>query len=73
MKLSRETMTSNEDANLRAELAAELGFYPACVNPDSLARHRLLSSEADANHQAYEREYGPGGRKRHRWEHLKRR
>jgi hypothetical protein len=66
-------MTSNEKAKLRAELATELGFYPASVDPESIVRHRRQSAEADANHQAYELEYGPGGPKRHRWEHLKRR
>jgi hypothetical protein len=66
-------MTTNDEAKPRAELAAELGFYVASMDPESIARHRHQSAEADANHQAYEREYGPGGPKRHRWEHLKRR
>jgi hypothetical protein len=66
-------MTTNEEAKLRAELAAELGFYPAYVDPEGIARHRLQSAEAEASHLAYEREYGLDGPKRHRWEHLKNR
>jgi hypothetical protein len=45
-------MTSNEKAKLRAELAAELDFYPASVDPESVARHpvdRIV--EREANHQ----------------------
>ena len=55
------------------ELAAELGFWPATIDPDDIECHRRQSVEADANHAAYLREYGPGGYKHGRWEHLKRR
>jgi hypothetical protein len=56
-------------AKLR-ELAAELGFWPATTDPEDVERHRQQSAEADANYAAYLREYGPGGYKQHRWEHL---
>jgi hypothetical protein len=62
-------MTTNEEAQLRAELAAELGFYPASVDLESIAKHRRLSAEADANHQAYKREYGPSRSIRDRTRH----
>ena len=32
--------TSDRDKRLRAELAAELGYYPADLDDESIARHR---------------------------------
>ena len=32
--------TGEHDKRLRAELAAELGWYPADLDDDSIARHR---------------------------------
>jgi hypothetical protein len=40
-------MTSNAESKLRAELAAELGFYVASADPESITRHRRQSAEAD--------------------------
>jgi hypothetical protein len=42
------------------ELAVEFGFWPATTDPDNIERHRRQSAEADANHAAFLREYGPG-------------
>lgn len=36
------------DAELRARLNAELGFYPASVNEESVARHRDKAAAEDA-------------------------
>ncbi|SKW56858.1 Uncharacterised protein [Mycobacteroides abscessus subsp. abscessus] len=42
-------MPFNEDERrLRAELAAELGFYPATLDPADIERHRRLNAALDA-------------------------
>ncbi|MEW2484084.1 hypothetical protein AB0876_31310 [Mycobacterium sp. NPDC049093] len=42
-------MPFNEDERrLRAELAAELGFYPASLDPAVIERHRRLNAALDA-------------------------
>lgn len=42
-------MSFNEDERrLRAELAAELGFYPATLDPADIERHRRLHAALDA-------------------------
>jgi hypothetical protein len=62
---AKDKMTRSEEARLRAELATELGFWPAATGfglpPPTCTKssgHRRQSAEADANHQAYERESG---------------
>ena len=66
------SMAELDMAKLR-ELAAEFGFWPATIDPEDIECHRRQSVEADANHAAFLREYGPGGYKHGRWEHLRRR
>jgi hypothetical protein len=51
--------TSEPDKRLRAELAAELGWYPADLDDDSIARHR-----ADAARKKTDRDPTK------RWAHL---
>jgi hypothetical protein len=42
-------MPSNEqDRLLRAELAADLGFFPASLAPEDIERHRRLNAALDA-------------------------
>ena len=36
--------TSEHDKRLRAELAAELGWYPADLDDESIARHRAAAA-----------------------------
>jgi hypothetical protein len=36
--------SSDHDKRLRAELAAELGWYPADLDDESIARHRADSA-----------------------------
>ena len=63
-------MTSQERARLRAQLNEELGFFPASVDPESVARHRRETAESEADYAAYLLEYGSNGYKRNRWWHL---
>ena len=51
--------SSDHDKRLRAELAAELGWYPADLDDDSIARHR-----ADAARKKTDRDPAK------RWAHL---
>ncbi|KUI48416.1 hypothetical protein AU198_20815 [Mycobacterium sp. GA-1199] len=39
--------SSDAERQLRAELAAELGFYPASLDPVDIERHRRLNAAAD--------------------------
>lgn len=38
---------SERDRLLRAELAAELGYFPASLDPVDIERHRRLNAAAD--------------------------
>jgi hypothetical protein len=51
--------SSDHDKRLRAELAAELGWYPADLDDESIARHR-----ADAAHKKTDRDPAK------KWAHL---
>ena len=65
--LSRE-----ESKRLRAELAEGLGFYPACLAAEDVARYREQIAERKAREEAGERDgWGPGGYKWRKWDHLK--
>ena len=39
--------SSEQDKRLRAELAQELGFYPASLDPADIERHRRLNAAFD--------------------------
>jgi hypothetical protein len=39
---------SDRERRLRAELAEELGFWPATTRPEDIERHRLLNTTLDA-------------------------
>jgi hypothetical protein len=65
--LSRE-----ESKRLRAELAEGLGFYPASLAPEDVARYREQIADRKARQEAGERDgWGPGGYKWRKWDHLK--
>jgi hypothetical protein len=40
--------TNEHDKRLRAELAAELGYSPATLDPEDIERHRRLNAALDA-------------------------
>ena len=42
--------TSEHDKRLRAELAAELGWYPADLDDESIARHRADAARTRTDH-----------------------
>jgi hypothetical protein len=65
--LSRE-----ESKRLRAELAEGLGFYPASLAPEDVARYREQIAERKAREVAGERDgCGPGGYNWRKWDHLR--
>lgn len=53
----------------RAALNEELGFYPACTEPESVARHRREGAAGSASHAEYLRQYGPNGYRRNQYRH----
>ena len=65
--LSRE-----ESKRLRAELAEGLGFYPASLAHEDVARYREQIAEREAREEAGERDgWGPGGYRWRQWDHLR--
>jgi hypothetical protein len=57
---------------LRAELARGLGYYPASLAPEDIARYRELIAERKARKEAGERDgWDPGGCTWRKWDHLK--
>ena len=61
-----------KDRRLRAELAEALGYYPASLAPDDVARYREQIAKRKALKEAGERDgWEPGGYKWHKWDHLK--
>ena len=66
-------MTSSEqDKRLRAELAQGLGYFPASLGAQDVARYREEIAERKARPQAGERDgWEPGGYKWHKWDHLR--
>ena len=65
--LSRE-----ERKRLRAELAEGLGFYPASLAPEHVARYRDQIAQRKAREEAGERDgWGPGGYGWRKWDHFR--
>ena len=65
--LSRE-----ESKRLRAALAEGLGFYPASLAAEDVARYREQIAERKAREDAGERDgWGPDGYKWRQWDHLR--
>ena len=64
--LSRE-----ESKRLRAELAQGLGYFPASLAAEDVARYREQIAKRKAREDAGERDgWGPGGYKWRQWDHL---
>jgi hypothetical protein len=59
------------DMALLRELAKEFGYWPASTHDADIERHRRDNAADNARCGAYLREYGPGGPKRHRRDHLR--
>jgi hypothetical protein len=64
--------SSDQDRQLRAELAEGLGFYPSSLAPEDVARYREQIADRKAREEAGERDgWGRGGYKWRQWDHLK--
>ena len=65
--LSRE-----ESKRLRAELGEGLGYFPASLAPEDVARYREQIAERKARAESGERDgWGSGGYKWRQWDHLR--
>ena len=65
-------VSSEQDKRLRAELAEELGFYPASLAPEDVAKYRNQIAERRAREESGERDgWGQGGYRWRQWDHLK--
>jgi hypothetical protein len=61
-----------EGKRLRAELAERLGFHPASLAPEDVARYREQIAERKAREEAGERDgRAPGSYKRRKWDHVR--
>lgn len=60
-----------KDAELRARLNEELGFYPARLDPESIAEYRREDTEESERYARYIRRYGgPGGSHYNQFRHI---
>ena len=60
--------SSEQDKRLRAELAQGLGYFPASLAPDDVARYREQIAKRKAREEAGERDgWEPGGYKWQKW------
>ena len=64
--------SSEQDKQLRAELAQGLGYFPASLAPEDVARYREQIAERKAREEAGKRDgWGRGGYKWRQWDHLR--
>ena len=64
-------MIEKSDADFRAELNQELGFFPASLDEDSVAEYRRKDAEYHERHARWKRKYdGPGGSHYNQFRHL---
>ena len=64
--------SSEQDKQLRAELARGLGYFPASLAAEDVARYRGQIAERKAREEAGERDgWSPGGYKWRQWDHLR--
>jgi hypothetical protein len=64
--------SSEHDRELRAELAQGLGYFPASLAAEDVARYRDQIAERKAREEAGERDgWEPGGYRWHKWDHLR--
>ena len=59
------------DMALLRELAKEFGYWPATTDEADIERHRRDNAADNARYEVYLREYGPGGPRHHKWDHLR--
>ena len=59
------------DMALLRDPAKEFGYCPASTHEADIERHRRDNVADKDRHEAYLREYGPGGPKQHKWDHLR--
>ena len=63
--------SSEHDKRLRAELAQGLGYFPASLAAEDVARYREQIAQRKARQDAGERDgWAPGGYKWRQWDHL---
>ena len=68
----RIAANSDQDKRLRAELAQGLGYFPASLAADDVARYREQIAKRKARQDAGERDgWAPGGYKWRQWDHLR--
>ena len=59
-------------AAVRARLNEELGFYPASLDPESIAEYRRKAADEDERFRRYLKKYGgPGGSHVNQFRHLR--
>ena len=64
--------SSEQDKRLRAELAQGLGYFPASLGAEDVARYREQIAKRKAREEAGIRDgWAPGGYKWRQWDHLK--
>ena len=64
--------SSEQDKRLRAELAQGLGYFPASLGAEDVARYPREQAERQAREEAGERDgWGPNGYKWRQWDHLR--
>ena len=64
--------SSEQDKQLRADLAQGLGYFPASLAPEDVARYREQIAERKAREEAGERDgWGPDGYKWRQWDQLR--
>ena len=72
METGRIVASSEQDKRLRAELTQGLGYFPASLGAEDVARYREQIAERQARPQAGERDgWGPNGYRWRQWDHLK--
>ena len=65
-------LSRKESKRLRADLAEGLGFYPASLASEDVARYREQIAQRKAREEAGERDgWGPGGYKWRQWDQLR--
>jgi hypothetical protein len=69
---AEQVSRGEQDKRLRAELAQGLGYFPASLASEDVARYREQIAERKAREEAGERDgSGPGGYMWRKWDHLK--
>ena len=62
---------SEQDKQLRAELAQGLGYFPASLGAEDVARYREQIAERRVREAGIREGWGPNGYRWRQWDHLK--